>query len=160
MNPISQLAKHFRDVHFGGNWTWSNLRDNLADVTWQEATTRVDSLNTIAALVYHINYYVGAILGVLQGQPLLAKDKFSFDVPPIQSQEDWETLLTKMWTEAEALGGMIEQLPQDKLWDTFVDEKYGTYYRNFQGVTEHSHYHLGQIVVIKKLIRGRAESAA
>ena len=31
-------------------------------------------------------------------------------------------------------------------------EKYGTYYRNFHGLIEHAHYHLGQIVLIKKLV--------
>lgn len=64
----AQIAKHFRDVHYGVNWTWSNLKDHLADVTWQQATTKVESLNTIAALVFHINYYVSAIINVLQGE--------------------------------------------------------------------------------------------
>ena len=35
----------------------------------------------------------------------------------------------------------------------FGNEKYGTYYENIQGVIEHLHYHLGQIVVVKKIIR-------
>ena len=34
----------------------------------------------------------------------------------------------------------------------FVDEKYGTYSRNINGILEHSYYHLGQIVLIKKLV--------
>ena len=37
------MAKHVRDVHFGGNWTAVNLKDALADVTWQQATTRLDA---------------------------------------------------------------------------------------------------------------------
>ncbi len=44
----------------------------------------------------------------------------------------------------------IEQLPESKLWETFSDEKYGNYYRNIHGIIEHIHYHLGQIVLIKK----------
>ena len=62
MNLTAQIAKHFRDVHFGKNWTASNLKDHLKDVTWQQATTQVYSLNTIASLVFHINYYVSIIL--------------------------------------------------------------------------------------------------
>lgn len=52
MNLTTQIAKHFREVHFGGNWTTSNLKDHLADITWQQATTKIYSLNTIAALAY------------------------------------------------------------------------------------------------------------
>ena len=152
MNLTAQIAKHFREALFGGNWTASNLKDHLADVTWQQATTQVYSINPIATLVYHINYYVSAVLKVLQGAPLDAKDKYSFDHPSILSQEDWEKLLNKTWTDAENLASLIEQLPESKLWEAFSDEKYGNYYRNFHGIIEHTHYHLGQIVLIKKIL--------
>jgi hypothetical protein len=153
MNLVNQIAKQFRDVHFGSNWTSSNVKDNLAGVTWQQAITKLDSMNTIVALVYHMNYYVSAVLKVLQGEPLTAKDKYSFDHPPVQSEDDWQKLLIKTWDDAENFAAMIEKLPDDKLNEIFVDEKYGTYYRNLAGITEHIHYHLGQIVLIKKLIQ-------
>lgn len=152
MNLTQQIAKHFREIHFGGNWTCSNLKENLKDITWQQATTKIHSFNTIAALVYHMNYYVSAILKVLQGNPLEAKDKYSFDHPPILSQADWEKLLDKTWADAENFADLIEQLPEEKLWEHFTDEKYGNYYRNIHGIIEHTHYHLGQVVIIKKLI--------
>ena len=152
MNLTAQIAKHFRDVHFGGNWTSVNLKDSLANITWHQATTQVYSCNTIATLVFHMNYYVSAVLKVLEGAPLNAHDKYSFDLPPIQSQEDWEKLLNKTWTEAEKFANLIEQLPDSKLEATFSDEKYGTYYRNLHGIIEHTHYHLGQIVLIKKIL--------
>ncbi len=152
MNSTEQIAKHFREVHFGGNWTSVNLKESLADVDWQKATTQVYSFNTIATLVYHINYYVSAVLKVLQGEALDASDKYSFDLPPILSLEEWEKLLDKTWTDAENFATQIEQLPQNKLWEIFEDEKYGTYYRNIHGIIEHIHYHLGQIVLIKKIL--------
>lgn len=152
MNWTAQIARHFREVHFGGNWTSVNLKDSLAGIGWQQATTKVYSLNTIAALVYHINYYVSAVLKVLEGGPLDAHDKYSFDLPLIQSQEDWEKLLNKTWTDAKNFADLIEQLPGSKLENDFSEKKYGSYYRNLHGIIEHTHYHLGQIVLIKKII--------
>jgi len=152
MDLTAQIAKHFRDVHFGGNWTSVNLKDSLAGITWQQATTQVYSLNTIATLVFHMNYYVSAVLKVLQGEQLNAHDKYSFDHPPIRSQEDWEKLLDKTWSDAENFANLIEQLPGSKLGETFSDEKYGNYYRNLHGIIEHIHYHLGQIVLVKKIL--------
>jgi len=152
MNLTEQIAKHLREVYFGGNWTSSNLKENLADVTWQQATTKVYSFNTIVALVYHMNYFVSAILKVLRGGPLDAKDKYSFDHPTILSQEDWEKLLDKTWADAENFASLIEKLPESKLWEDFSDKKYGNYYRNIHGIIEHIHYHLGQIVLIKKIL--------
>ncbi|HVF96278.1 MAG TPA: DinB family protein [Flavisolibacter sp.] len=152
MNFPNQIAKHLRDVYFGGNWTSVNFRDVLVDVTWQHAATKVYSFNTIATLVYHTNYYISAVLKVLQGEPLNAKDIYSFDHPPLLSEVDWQNLLNKTWTEAETFAALIEQLPEDRLGETFSEEKYGNYYRNLHGIIEHLHYHLGQIVLIKKIV--------
>ena len=152
MSLTKQIAKHFREVHFGGNWTSVNLKDTLDGITWQQATTKVNSFNTIAALVYHINYFVKATLMVLQEQPLDAHDKYSFDLPPISSQQDWESLLKNSWADAEKFATLVEQLPESKLAEDFWDNKYGNYYRNLHGVIEHTHYHLGQIVLIKKIL--------
>ncbi|MGK2863977.1 MAG: DinB family protein [Chitinophagaceae bacterium] len=158
MNWTKQMAVHFRQVHFGGNWTDVNLKDSLENLTWQQATTSIYNLNTIAALVYHMNYYVSAVLEVLLGKSLNASDKYSFDMPPVTSQEDWEKLMNKTWTDAEKFAELIEELPEAMLSETFSDEKYGNYYRNIHGVIEHVHYHLGQVVLIKKVLRHQVDS--
>lgn len=155
MNVAPHIAKLFRDVHFGGNWTDVNLKETLADVNWEQATAKVHSFNTIAALVYHMNYYVSVVLKVLKGEPLNASDKYSFNLSPVLSQDDWEKLLEKTWSEAEVFAGLIEELPEQKFEEVFFDNKYGTYYRNLHGIIEHIHYHLGQIVLIKKLIANK-----
>lgn len=154
MKLTNQIAKHFREVHFGGNWTCSNLKDTLADVTWQQATTKVQDFNTIATLVFHVNYFVSVAMKVLEGGPLQGNDKFSFTHPPIHSQEDWRNMIEKTLADAEKFATLLEQLPESKLWEIFTDEKYGNYYRNIHGIIEHTHYHLGQIVVIKKILQG------
>ena len=152
MTIPQQIAKHLREVHFGGNWTTSNLKEHLKNVTWQQATTKVYSFNTIATLVYHIHYYVLVQLKVLEGGPLEGSDKLSFELPPITNHQEWEQFLDKVWADAETLASLIEKLSEHKLLESFTDEKYGNYYRNLHGIIEHSHYHLGQIVILKKII--------
>ncbi len=152
MNLAAQIAKLFKDFYYGDNWTGVNFKETLADVTWQQATAKVYSFNTIAALVFHMNYYVSAVLKVLEEETLYASDKYSFDVPLILSQQDWEKLLNKTWADAEKFAKLVEQLPEKKLWEIFSDEKYGNYYKNIHGVIEHCYYHLGQIVLIKKIL--------
>ena len=151
MTLTGQIAKQIKDVYFGGNWASSNFKENLANVSWQQATTSVYSFNTIAALIYHVNYYIRVVSKVLQGEPLDGHDKDSFDHPPIQSQEDWEKLLDQIWNNVENFAKLIEQLPESKLWEDFMGNKYGNYYRNLHGIIEHAHYHLGQIVLVKKI---------
>jgi hypothetical protein len=72
---------------------------------------------------------------------------------PIKSQEDWEKLYNKTWIDAEKLAILVKQMPENKLEEVFVDEKYGNYYRNLTVLVNHSYYHLGQIVLIKKMLK-------
>jgi hypothetical protein len=151
MSLTKQIAQHLRQVHFGKNWTWSNLKEHLADITWQQATTQVQDFNTIATLVYHMNYYLRAVSDRLRGNLLSAKHELSFIHAPITSQEDWGNLVEKTWTDAETFATQIEQMPENMLWEN-ISEEYGSYYYNIHGVVEHTHYHLGQIVLLKKLL--------
>lgn len=152
MNLTAQIAKHFRNLHFGGNWCDNDLKMHLADVTWQQATTKIGSFNTIATLVFHTNYFVGVVSKVLEGGPLDGNDKFSFAHPPIESEAGWQAMLEKTWADAEKFAALIEKLPESILFETFSQEKYGNYYHNLHGIIEHTHYHLGQIVILKKLV--------
>ena len=108
MNLPQQIAKHLREIYFGGNWTSVNIKDTLADVTWQQATTQVYSFNTIATLVFHMNYYISAVLKVLEGEPLNASDKYSFALLPILSEVGWEELVNKTWMDAENFASLID----------------------------------------------------
>jgi len=60
--------------------------------------------------------------------------------------------LSKFWNDSEEFANLIEQMPDEKLDQFFVDQKYGTYKRNIEAMIEHSYYHLGQIVLIRKMI--------
>ena len=152
MTTPQQIAKALREVYFGGNWTASNLKNQIHGVTWQQATTKIESFNTIATLMYHLSYYVTNVIKVLKGGPLEGNDKLSFDHPSITSDKEWQALLAKIWREAEEFAALIEVLPEGIMVDNFTDKKYGDYYRNLQGIVEHIHYHLGQIVILKKLL--------
>jgi uncharacterized damage-inducible protein DinB len=153
MSSPTQIAKQFREVYLDGDWVvGTNLKAQLSDVTWEQATTKIGSLNTIAALVFHLDYYVAGVLNVLEGGSLDIRDKYSFDLPPIESEEDWEKLRKKMVKDTEKVAKAVEQMPPEKLTADFVDKKYGNYERNIHVMIEHGYYHLGQIVLIKKML--------
>ncbi|NOT35886.1 MAG: DUF1572 domain-containing protein [Saprospiraceae bacterium] len=147
-----QIAKHFEDVMSGNNWTSVNVKTTLEGVDWKLATHKIEGYNTLATLVYHMNYYVHEVIKVLQGSPLTASDKFAFTHPPIENQHDWETLLDQIWKDAALFKTLISDIPDDIWFKDFSDPKYGNYFRNIIGIMEHMHYHLGQIVILKKLI--------
>jgi uncharacterized damage-inducible protein DinB len=152
MENSNQLANRFREVLLNGKWIANtNYKDQLSNVSWEQATNQTGSLNSIAALTYHINYYIAGVLNVFEGGALEIRDKYSFDLPELKSKADWETLLNAFWMNAERFADHVERMSDEKLDAVFVDEKYGTYRRNIEGMIEHSYYHLGQISMLKKM---------
>ncbi|UUF16746.1 MULTISPECIES: DUF1572 family protein [Flavobacterium] len=153
MKNTVEIANRFRETILNGTWIANtNYKHQLENLDWKIAVTPVKNLNTISILAQHIHYYINGINNVFKGGPLDIKDKFSFDFPPITSQEDWQIFLDKFWNAAEEFASFIEQMSDEKLDQVFVDEKYGTYKRNIEAMIEHSYYHLGQIVLIRKLL--------
>ena len=153
MNLSKELANRFREVIFDGTWVANtNYQDQLKDLTWQQATTQVNSYNTIALLTFHINYYIEGVLRFFESGELTIHDKYSFDAPPITSREEWENLKSSLFTNSEALVKEFEQLSDEQIAQPFVKEAYGNYFRNIQGMIEHCYYHLGQISLIRKTV--------
>jgi hypothetical protein len=64
-----------------------------------------------------------------------------------------QCLLNKVWAGADRFTVLMEQLPDDRLHTDMADPKYGTRYRNLHGIIEHAHYHMGYIVIQKKMPR-------
>lgn len=156
MNHAHQLARRFREVILNGTWIANtNYKHQLTNLGWETATAQMDSLNSIAVLARHIHYYINGVKNVFKGGRLDIKDKYSFDFSPLQSQEEWESFLTQFWNDSEEFALLVEQMPQERLDDVFVEEKYGTYQRNIEGMIEHSYYHLRQIVLLRKSITGK-----
>ena len=149
-NLTAHIAKNIEEFHFGGNWTDVNLRDSLKGLDWTEAQKKIEPFHSIAELVYHIHYFIAVVIPVLEGEPLQGKDAVSFDVPEFHSQEEWLRFLDKVWADARKIAELIRGLPDEKLDAAFTHEKYGTYRKNLNGIVEHSHYHLGQITLLRK----------
>lgn len=153
MERNKELANRLDEVLLNGLWIANtNYKLEIESVTWQQATQKIGTLNTIASLTFHVNYYLAGLLNVFKGGELEIRDKYSFDIPAIQSESDWKTLMNEFLLNSEELVNEVANIPDSKLDEPFVDEKYGTYLRNIEGVIEHSYYHLGQISLIKKMI--------
>ncbi|MBI1228472.1 MAG: DUF1572 domain-containing protein [Bacteroidetes bacterium] len=163
MSRNKYLADRLREVLLQGRWIANtNYKAQIESLTWEQSTHKIGNLNTIALLTFHINYYLAGLIKVFNGGELDIRDKYSFDMPPIQSETEWRSLIDEFLSNAEAFASKVENM-DDHVFDApFVDEKYGSYLRNIEGVIEHSYYHLGQISLLKKLIleaEGRIELA-
>lgn len=153
MSLLTNIARHVLDVHIGGNWTEADIKETLKDVTWKEAVTvTIASPNSIAMLLHHLTFYNEVVLQRLLDIYEPIPDTNGFDVPHIITEDAWLQLKHKNLQSAHALAEGVLQFPEERLFELTANGK-TTFYDNLHGIAEHAHYHLGQIVILKRLVR-------
>src|SRR6478735_1987021 len=111
------LAGRLREVLLNGHWIANtNYKEQLLGLNWQQAIQKVGNLNTIAALTYHINYYLAGLLRAFENGKLDISDKYSFDVPQINSETDWNKLVSDFLHNSEQFINQVEQM-DDSIFD-------------------------------------------
>ncbi|WP_299552188.1 DinB family protein [Seonamhaeicola sp.] len=158
MTTQKQLANRIQEVLLSGKWVaGTNIKEQVSDLTWEQATTKVGSLNTIVDLLFHTNYYIAGLVHFFKTGNLDIKDQYSFDGPEIKSEADWQALIDRFCNDSEEFIKAVEQMTDAELDQIFFDKKYGTYHRNINVIIEHSYYHFGQMVLIKKLLETKGQ---
>lgn len=155
MQPTSvRLTARLSEVLLDGKWvTGTHFKKEISSIGVEAATQKIGPLHSIAELTFHLLYYLKGINDVFQGQPLTIKDQFSFDAPAITTETEWQNLIGSFGTEAENFILNVGRLSEDALFQNFANSDYGSVEKNINAMIEHAYYHLGQVVLIKKLLK-------
>ena len=152
MKISEAIAQHILELYFGNNWTDVNVRETVQDVTLAEALTKTNaSPNTIASILQHMTFYNKIILERLHGRNPEIDQINGYDLPPLQNEEAWELLKENSLQSAQELADDARVIPDDTLQEPIIEDN-SSRYKSLHGVTEHGYYHLGQIVILKKLL--------
>jgi len=145
------VSKHISEV-VHGNWTEIYLDDATADITFAEAVALPPGItNSIAMLMHHIGFYNAVVMEWLKGNTTFVDASNGFGVT-IHTEDDWQQLRQNVLDSFKTLANAAKDLSNEKLAE-FAPAKDDTLYKTLHGTTEHAHYHLGQIVLIKQIIR-------
>jgi hypothetical protein len=159
MELTEAIAQHLLEVHEGNNWTEVDLAHTLWDVTCAEATTlTAASPNTIAALLHHLTFWNRVMARRVQGLATEVGPANGFDNPVLHTEADWVKLQADNIESAHELAAAIRRVEASALTQPILPN-YSSTYKNLQGTVEHVHYHLGQIVLLKKLVRSQQRHA-
>ena len=152
MNSTNLIAEHIKQVYEGDNWTDVNIDDTIRNISWHQAQQKTNaSPNTIASLLHHLYYWNGVMMQRLKGSNPSTPGTNGYNVGELKTDEEWQALKEKTHESFLQLADLIKSFPEEKLSSTYAEGK-SSYYKNFQGIVEHAYYHLGQIVILKKLI--------
>ena len=147
------LANRLREVLLSGTWIANtNWQMELSDINFELAMKKIPNTNRIYDLSFHILYYIKGINHFFQTGKLEIKDSLSFPAIDLQNNEEWQDLKDDLIYQSEIFANSIEEMNESNLQQDFFDEKYGSYLRNIDGQIEHAYYHLGQVILLKKML--------
>ena len=160
---IDPLLADLRRIYEGNAWHGPAVRDALQGVTVEQAAARpVADAHSIYELTHHIGAWIGETTSRLQGNP--PGNPADGDFPPRSTNVDdaaWADVLARLERRQAELLETVSGFDASRL-DDAVDPKNRkdsdgpvTFRALLSGLAQHSAYHAGQIVLLKKALSGK-----
>ena len=152
------LLEDLRRIYEGNAWHGPSVLEAIRDVTIQQAAARpIPDGHSIYELTHHIGAWIGETTSRLQGNP--PGNPADGDFPPRATKVDdatWADVCARLERRQAELLEAVAGFDRERL-DEAVDPKNRkdtsgpvSYRALLSGLAQHSAYHAGQIVLLKK----------
>lgn len=155
------LAHRLKDVWHGSPWYGDPSDKILSGITAAEASQRIaPGTHTIGEIVAHMTAWTETAAARVRGVGSKAPDRGDWPAGNGASDAAWNTTLTELAAAREQLLGDLHAAHEEDLHlhvkqhdapfgDTGISRA-----ATITGLVEHDTYHLGQIALLKRAIRG------
>lgn len=152
MSESKRVSNLYQSIYNGNPWLEVTLASTLKDVTAEQAYRKINpNLNTIWEIVNHLIQWRRNILRRVQGETVVTPEHNYF-VPVLDSSEAaWEQSLQSL-AKSQELWTVFFNDFNDADFDKIDPNNNHNFYEDIHGIIQHDVYHLGQIVILKKLL--------
>ena len=152
MSESKRISNLYQSIYYRNPLLEVNLANTLKNVTAEQAYKKANpNLNTIWEIVNHLIQWRRNILERMQGEVIVTPDHNYF-VPVLDpSEAAWAQSLQTLAKSQESWSTFFESFNDEDLAKIYVNNGH-TYYEHIHGIIQHDVYHLGQIVILKKLL--------
>lgn len=152
-NEAERIADQLKRVFEGEAWHGPSLKEALAGLTVEQAVARpVAGVHTIWELVAHIAGWEGVAARRLNGEAVSEPSEGDFPPTPATATEtDWQAMVARVFEAHGRLVAQVAALTETDLRRRIDDKPYPAWMMA-HGVVGHALYHVGQIVLLMRLI--------
>jgi uncharacterized damage-inducible protein DinB len=151
MKETQRIIQLFEKGYNGSPWIDVNLVDVLQEITPSQAIRKLyPDANSIWEITNHIISWRENVLERMQGVEVDTPGHNYF-VPITKGASDWPTTLKKLEASQKEWIAFLKKMEESAL-DTLYKPNKMNYYEHIQGILQHDVYHLGQIVMLTKLM--------
>tara|TARA_R110002012_G_scaffold11112_5_gene49899 strand:+ start:176 stop:634 length:459 start_codon:yes stop_codon:yes gene_type:complete len=152
MNESHRIQTLFTDLYHGHPWLDVTLEDTLSRITAAQAHQRpLKSGNTIWEIVNHLIAWRENVLKRVQGEVLETPANNYIKKIEDASEEAWQQTLNALETTQKEWLYFLSTFPEADFEKEYPTNKH-SYYKHIHGIIQHDAYHLGQIVLLAKMV--------
>jgi uncharacterized damage-inducible protein DinB len=152
MKESQRIVALYQSVYDGNPWIDITILEVVKDIDYNDALKKIrPDFNSIWEIVNHIISWRKNVLQRVQGKILITPNHNYFETVTETSQEDWQNTLKKLEESQQEwiqFLGSFDKTDFEKIYPN----NGMTYYEHIHGIMQHDIYHLGQIVILKKLV--------
>ena len=149
---INHLSKLLKD-HFNGDpWIDVTVLGELSSVTAKQASIKPEGMNSIWQIVNHMISWRKALITRVKGKAVKYSDNNFISEIKVKSPKAWKETINKFRKSQRDIISFLQK-SDDILLETVSSTSGYTYYELVEAILIHDSYHLGQIVLIKKLLK-------
>lgn len=152
MNESHRIQTLFTDLYHGQPWLDVTLQDTLSGITPEQANKRpLKSGNTIWEIVNHLIAWRENVLKRVQGEVLETPANNYIQKIEDASEEAWQHTLDALESAQKEWLYFLSTFPEADFEKEYPTNKH-SYYKHIHGIIQHDAYHLGQIVLLAKMV--------
>jgi uncharacterized damage-inducible protein DinB len=153
MKETARISKLFAALYDGNPWIDVTLAGTLEHISAEQAARKISpERNSIWEIVNHIIRWRLNVLDRIHGKVLQSPGSNYFEPVHDTSERAWQETLKQLEdSQAKWMAALKEfdETDFEKLYPTKL-----TYYEHIHGILQHDAYHLGQVVLLAKMVGG------
>ncbi|HUZ58560.1 MAG TPA: DinB family protein [Hanamia sp.] len=152
MKETKRITKLFEDQYNGNPWIDVTIMGALRNITSEQASKKIaPGRNSIWQIVNHIISWRENVLLRVQGNIITTPNNNYFSEIADTSETAWQKALERLENSQHQWVAFLKTFDETRFEKIYPKNRM-SYYEHIHGILQHDAYHLGQIVLLSKLI--------
>ena len=148
---ISKVNKLIKDHYNGNPWIDTTIAATLKQLTAKQAAVKIGELNSIWQIVNHMIMWRTALIARVMDKPISHPDNNYIEEIKDTSAAAWKQTIKKFERSQKDIVTFLRK-SDDELLEKVSPSSGYSYFELVMSIVIHDSYHLGQIVLIKKMM--------
>ena len=152
MKEQQRIAGLFSDLYDGNPWLDINIHDTLESILPEIAAKKLKpDANSIWEIANHLISWRENVLERVKGKVLITPNHNYFVPIADPTAQAWKSTLERFEISQQNWLSFLAGFSEKDFGKVYPNNDH-TYYEHIHGIIQHDAYHLGQIVMLRKLL--------